>query len=458
MLTAYQIKRKRNIKIFIFLAAVFTFIMFWACIQPLNASPDEAMRYQIVDFIVRHGYLPDGRDPEIINETWGISYGFYPILSYMIMAIPAKIVSLFTTDQFAVLIAARTVNAVFGTVFAFLVFKISEMLFEDNSKYLFTVLTALLPGVIFVHSYVNNDSMALLATAWIAYAWIKSLKEGWTIKICIHLAAAISVCALSYYNAYGFILVSVIFFFTTILIGNKIDNKAKFVAKRTALIIIIVLVLAGWWFIRNYMLYGDLLGSKVIAEYSELYAAEGFKPSQKLTLSDQGIGVLGLLLFHGTFSGNWTLSVIISFIGTFGFLNIFMPDWITNIYIIIFAAGTIGVITMLVRTFSLTSKTENGRVFNKKGVFNWCMLFVIIITIALLIYYNLYNDFQPQGRYLLPMVIPFMYFITLGTKRLLELIIKKDSIRQKVYFVLSGLFVLTVILTYVISFYPVYVS
>ena len=81
MLLSKDDKKKRRLCLLVFLTAIFVFIMMWACIQPLNASPDESMRYDIVNFIINHGCLPDGRDPEIRNEIWGISYAYYPILS-----------------------------------------------------------------------------------------------------------------------------------------------------------------------------------------------------------------------------------------------------------------------------------------------------------------------------------------------------------------------------------------
>ena len=87
-------EKKRKIQIAVFLISVFVFLSAWGIVQPLNASPDEEMRYQVVQFIVKHGTIPDGRDPEIRNELWGISYAYSPILAYMIMAIPAKILGI----------------------------------------------------------------------------------------------------------------------------------------------------------------------------------------------------------------------------------------------------------------------------------------------------------------------------------------------------------------------------
>ena len=85
------------------LVLLFGFYVVWAVTQPYNSAPDEYMRYQIPEFIYQHGALPHGGDPSIRNPIWGISYGFTPILSYIISAGFMKVTSLFTTDPFALL-------------------------------------------------------------------------------------------------------------------------------------------------------------------------------------------------------------------------------------------------------------------------------------------------------------------------------------------------------------------
>ena len=72
--------------IMIFLGIIFFTILAWALVQPFNASPDEIMRYQIVEYIIKHGKLPAGYDPEIRDPNWGISYAFNPITTYIVGA------------------------------------------------------------------------------------------------------------------------------------------------------------------------------------------------------------------------------------------------------------------------------------------------------------------------------------------------------------------------------------
>lgn len=471
-------KTKRRCQIAAFLLVVFAFLLAWTLVQPLNASPDESMRYQIVQFILKHGTIPDGRDPEIRHELWGISYAYNPILAYMIMAVPAKIVSLCSGSGHAVLIAARMVNVLFGTGMAYLTFRIGEMLFKGKEKWMFISLVTFLPGLLFVHSYINNDSMAMFSIAWMLYAWVRSFKEGWSKKICVHLALAISMCGLSYYNAYGFVLCSILFFVSTILFCKSEKKDIRFLFSRGGLITVIVLALIGWWFVRNAVLYnGDFLGWNISTEYAEKYAVEALKPSNRTTPQQQGMSLFDMMMWvPGEWAHNWLITVAVSFVGTFGFLDIFMPYNLSKLYIAVFGIGFLGLLPVIRSTFFLRgtrkekTKEQQGDVtvihkkiykeplWNMMSVFHLCMLAAMVIPFILLLKYAYSNDFQAQGRYILPMLMPFMYFVTYGYRTLLDKFIKSEKVRDIIYIVIAVLAFIGALYTYFGVFLPNYIS
>lgn len=47
----------------------------------------------------------------------------------------------------------------------------------------FIVLTSALPQIIFIGSYINNDSLALLSISIIIYAWLNGIESKWNIKV-----------------------------------------------------------------------------------------------------------------------------------------------------------------------------------------------------------------------------------------------------------------------------------
>ena len=90
----------------------------------------------------------------------------------------------------------------------------------------------------------------------------------------------------------------------------------------------------------------------------------------------------------------------------------------------------------------------------QKVLFNITMIGIIIITVAISIYYSYCNDFQPQGRYCLPMWIPLAILVTMGIGGVIKLFPKKIQISLLlaicvIYFVVTiGTTFVTIIPTY----------
>ena len=74
---------KKDYTSIIFVLGVLVFYTAWMLASPYAAPPDENMRYDIPMYIYKYGVLPRGDDPALINNAWGLSYAFFPILSYM---------------------------------------------------------------------------------------------------------------------------------------------------------------------------------------------------------------------------------------------------------------------------------------------------------------------------------------------------------------------------------------
>ena len=109
-----DVKKKINKNEVLFLLILFFILICWMVALPYNDGPDEHMRYAIPKFIYQYGYIPRGDDPRIIDPTWGFSYAFSPILTYMISALFMKIGSFFNSSDFMLLMYARFVSVVFS--------------------------------------------------------------------------------------------------------------------------------------------------------------------------------------------------------------------------------------------------------------------------------------------------------------------------------------------------------
>lgn len=412
-------KKNKKIIMTIFLIGLFCYYLIWTVSQPYNSCPDEKMKWDICKYIAEHNSIPDGRDESIRDSIWGISYAFQPILTYMICAVFVKIASIFTTQQFALVVAARLVSTISMTLTIYFVIKIANKLFKDKGiyKYLFIIFIAFQPITAFLASYINNDSTAILAISMIIYLWILGLESNWKTKHCILLGGAVGFCALTYYNAYGYILCSVLICLSSAVL-NKMD--AKEIAKKALIVASVAFAVAGWWFVRNAIIYdGDILGTKTQNEYGDKYALEQYKPSVRKTPENSNESI-----WHMLNEDAWANTTAKSFVGIFGYHSILMSNKIYYSYLSLWLIGGLGCLLKFKDLF-IYKKEEKS-----KYILNYIFVIAIIIPILLSIIYSYTSDFQPQGRYIMGIIIPFVYFVVNGIQTMLEKFIKSEKIRN----------------------------
>ena len=460
----------------VFYLLVFAAITCFAMVQSYGDPPDEVNRFKVVSFICRHGRLPHGADPEVLLDGFGASYAFQPMLTYIIQGFLLRFLKLFTADSQVLLVAARMVNVLFGVLMAYFVRQTARLLWENTYlQWTFTVMTVFLPQNIFLHSYVNTDSMAMLAVSVICYGLLRARRSDYDRKDCVLLAAGIILCAMSYYNAYGIILAAmVVFALRYVHIGGQnggaesagampgggpgaeragampggvpgaekaagsVPSSDRTGPARTGLwvewrpllrkgtfISAIVLLGIGWWFLRNGLLYGgDIIAMDARRECAVRTAAEAFNPLTRFTYQRAGIPLADML-----FETDYIPLVLDSFIAMFGAMDLPTHGLIYLGYRYFWLAACAAALLVPRRLWNRTgsgswrnqgSLPENGR--KQRLLFNGGMALFCLITVCLSIYYSYTWDFQPQGRYILPVLIPFMCVVTLGVQKLCGLL------------------------------------
>lgn len=376
--------------------ALFCMVFYFSVRLDMNRAPDEYMRIMISTYIFQNHKLPLGSETEIRNAIWGFSYGYTPYLPSLLGAFNMWIVSHFSTSEAALLAAGRFENVCALTILWFLTGKAGCRLFKNRtSALLLALMVCYLPQIVFIGSYQNNDMISLMCTAWIALAWLRGDQDGWDVKKAVFLGTGIGILALTYYNDYGWILCSIFFYFIS-------AARQKLGWKKTLLYALIVFAvafgIAGWFFIRNYIIHdGDFLGMKTMYADGENYAMDQFKPSNRETPAHDG-----LTFYQAFFETGWYVKTWRSFTGVFGYMEFEMAPWFYHIYKYLFMA-------MLVLSLFEVIRRRDVSV-NLIVNFIICM----IIPVALSMYYSYYIDYQAQGRYIISMAPPLMYFCIYG--------------------------------------------
>ena len=381
------------------------------------SPPDEYFRMLIPQYICQHGTLPTGLEEEVRITGCGFSYGLYNTLPYIIQGYFMRFVSLFTDSDLALLYAGRSVNIVFGCIMAVFVYLLGKRLFTDRRfRWLFCVAVMYLPENLFVHTYINTDSCCMLASAMILYALVWGYQERFCVKNCICLAVGIILCALSYYNAYGYIL-SAILLFAAYYVGKengkwRCDFKKMFTYG--ALVSILVIIGAGWWFVRAYfVLDGDILGLKTKEELALLYALPETSPL--FTYQARGISITQMLSENRFFQCLYD-----SFIAVFGSLSIRGNYWTYFSYKLLFGAGVAGGLWNLLCFIRNRERKTNWKTL----FFHINMVLCMVLPLIILIRYAYTMNYQHQGRYILPSLIPIMYYTVCGIRALSQVTLR----------------------------------
>ncbi len=433
-------------RIVLFVLITTVCMLTFAAIQPFGDGPDEINRFKLVEYIYQHGTLPVGSDPEVLIDGYGGSYAFQPMLTYMIDGYLLRCFKVFEPSLETRVFISRLVSVFVGLLTALYTKKLSDLLFTNKkTAWAFTLAVVFLPQNLFIHTYVNTDSMGLFSIVLVLYGLMLGLKDDFSRNTCITLAVGVILCALSYYNCYGIIVCAVLFFLvyfrkkcrtvanTTAASENGASDTANTIAsseltaraasipaydyrsmlKKGMFISVIVLVCIAWWFIRNAILYdGDFLALEARNICAAETGLESYNPYTRDTYQRLGIPLMDMIFGTDYFTLVWK-----SFIAMFGPMLIPTHHYIYMAFKDLFFMAVIGLLIPL-KSSALTWINRS-----QKWLVNLTMILAIIIPVILALYYSYTFDFQPQGRYYLPMVVPFMYFLTIGFEKLVAVVV-----------------------------------
>ena len=418
----------------------------WAIVIPFGQAPDEIQRYDVGNFIFKYHELPVAGDERLFYGGYGTTYATTPYLPYLLGGI-LMIVMNFLFNIENLYLVPRLISVISGVFSVFLVFKICKGLkLDTNLNYFVTSLFAFVPGYAFVNSYVNQDSFAILVNLFVVFTWVKGKQEGWLIKNYVYTGIGLALCLLTYLNGYIIIPVTVM-----LLLFHYFQKKQSGFWKKLLFLMIPILVISGWFFVRNYIIYdGDMLGVSYSKQLSEKLASEEMKPSNRLTMQRQGVSIGEMLTDRG-----WLVGTYRSFWGTFGHMDTAFP---LSFYIRISTLHFIALLGFI----SLSIKPLQKMIFSKKEKLEnayrnsiFLALFLLIpLAFMLSIYYSYTSDFQYQGRYVYTALFPIILFSCLGISRLIT-----PKLRSWVYVIaVTALFFLNLYAVFKLllpSYYPI---
>jgi len=203
-------------------------------------------------------------------------------------------------------------------------------------------------------------------------------------------------------------------------VGVEAADKMRLL-KNLALLAVIVVVLTGWWFARNQMLYGDPLAAKV---FEQIFSKDRATPEYFFKLGLSGGAYFTLVV----------MNTALSFWGVYGQANVYSPIWYYGLGFGIWAVALLGLVRQKVLDRKLATpepeakpkrKAKTGKRQERGGqeaagveqdwrrqVFLLCWV-LLVVVVAFFLRFNT-SFYQAQARYLFAASGAIWVLMTLG--------------------------------------------
>ncbi|MCW3055208.1 MAG: 4-amino-4-deoxy-L-arabinose transferase and related glycosyltransferase of family [Chthonomonadales bacterium] len=342
-------------------------------------APDEAAHVVFVRSVASL-HLPTHDHPTPFSHTpMPNGYEWHQPPLYYLLAAPFLLLG----EQ-----GIRLFSILCGLFALLLIHRTARLLFpSDRVLALLAVgIAALTPTHIAITSTVNNDVLLEVCFSASLFLLIGALLNGFTQRSALWLGLTLGAAILT--KATGLLLLPVFGF--ALLLMWRSGGSLKELLRNAGMTLGIALLISGWWFVRNQMLYGQPMPLR-------LFAAEFGGTVQAAAVADKA-GGWGA---YYQLAGLWTF---FSFWAVYGTAKssldgrpVFLPQEIYLMLVLPCLCATAGMVRVHLqrKTLFITSQLQSLWV---------CFLTIALVGMSYLAFISKY--FQMQGRYLFPAMLP----------------------------------------------------
>jgi hypothetical protein len=409
----------------------------FSVVNPLYESTDELHHFRYIRYLQEFGALPEQRDDQPRIQA------HHPPLFYVIAALVTAPISpdrpalyepvhnpyygyryweinndnknryLHGSDEqwpysgvVLIVHVARWINIVVGALMVWVTYRLALTIFpapggrytapresasnppdSHSARALAAAAAAIVafnPQFLFMSGAINNDVIAGLFGSLLLWIGVTIIRFGLTTRRSVLLALAFAFALMAKFNlAFGLPLAEM-----ALLIAAWPRRDWRGFVKANLFIVFFVALVAGWWFVRNDQLYGELTG---VQRMNELWG--GRNPTESFGLAVSEIPYA------------WS-----SFWGRFGYGQIPLPDWIYTGALIVSLLGLAGLVVAF-------GRRQFDPVQIKQLVL---VIFSALLFAAALFGYMLSSTAGPMGRFYFPGLSAFGLLLALGWTQLLK--------------------------------------
>ncbi len=263
---------------------------------PVFEANDEIWHFGFVQHLREHGSLPtqalDGQD------TLYQQHGSQPPLYYAMMALITAPVEIADANQYRLLnphvnklqptsygnknlivhdetlsmlrgaglavLITRALGLAMGAGTIALVFKVGELIAPQRPTVAFVAaaLAGLNPMFIFVSASVTNDSLAMLLNSALVLLLLRTLRDGFRFRYSLAIALLFALSCLTKLTVLALLPV----FIGAAFFAQRKSSNRRGALTFVGLVVLLWLVIAGWWFARSVQLYSEPFGIITMAD------------------------------------------------------------------------------------------------------------------------------------------------------------------------------------------------
>ncbi len=292
----------------------------------------------------------------------------------------------------------RLLGVVMGAGTVYFTWRIAKIVFPGRPALALgaAAVNAFTPMFLFISGAVNNDNLAMLLCSAALFLMLRGNDQRLRYRESLGLGIVLGLAALTKTSALGLIPLALVSSAVSIAKEEGLSWRQRMVmfSQHTALTLAPIAAISGWWYVRNWLLYGDWLGWSAF------------------------IQVLGKRAHPASLQQLWgeRWGFSLSYWGLFGGVNVPMPEWI---YRALNAAAVLaipGLALVIVKTFWQGGKTEgkNPRLVLVERIWPLALLGAWIAGILIGLIRWAIVTWSSQGRLVFPAISAVSVILVAG--------------------------------------------
>lgn len=284
----------------------------------------------------------------------------------------------------------RWVSVLMGASTVLVIYLIAREIFPKRRSLALGALAfaAFNPQFIFISGAINNDSLITLFGALTILGLVQGIRKGLSTSRSVGLGIVLSFALLTKLNALYLLPLAAV----ALVIAAILHDSFKSAIRNGLIALSLVAIISGWWFVRNWMLYGDPTAMARLLESIEGIAYEK-RPS----------------LWQGL---KWV--TLQSYWAGFGWNNVRLPNSAYTALNLMAGLASLGLLILAYRQVRHRPLT--------KIAFSQLLILVLIVVLFVFnwAYYMTCSTTAGYGRYLFPALPSISILIFLGLSQYLS--------------------------------------